>query len=74
MGRAIADVQRDTALKNAETGIIIGYMRHKGEPMLYVEREGVRTFYARFTCRQRAEEFLEVLKEYDMGGGNDGYL
>lgn len=74
MGRAIADVQRDHAVKNAETGIIIGYMRHKGEPMLYVERDKERRFFARFTCRQKAEEFLELLKEFDMGGGNDGYL
>ena len=59
------------SLTNKETGITIGCMMFKGKPVLYIQRELTRRIFATFQTSQKAEEFIEVLKEFDKGGGND---
>lgn len=62
------------ALHNKETGISIGVMLFNGKYVLYVQREQTRRLFAKFTTMEKAQEFLEILIEFDKGGGNDGGL
>ena len=60
------------ALHNQETGITIGTMVFKGKYLLYVQKGQTRRLFAEFKTPDKANEFIEVLKEFDRGGGNDG--
>lgn len=62
------------ALHNKETGISIGVMSFNNKYVLYVQGGQTRRLFARFTTMEKAEEFIEILIEFDKGGGNDGDL
>ncbi len=64
----------DKSLSNKETGITIGCMSFNRKYVLYVQRRLMRELYATFSTKGKAEEFIEVLKEFDRGGENDGDL
>jgi hypothetical protein len=49
-------------------------MSFNNKYVLYVQRGQTRRLFARFTTMEKAEEFLEILIEFDKGGGNDGDL
>lgn len=62
------------ALHNKETGISIGVMSFNNKYVLYVQRGQTRRLFARFTTMEKAQEFIDILIEFDKGGGNDGDL
>lgn len=62
------------SLSNTETGITIGYMLFKNKYVLYVQKGQTRRLFATFRAKSVADEFIEVMKEFDKGGGNDGDL
>jgi len=48
-------------------------MVFKGKYLLYVQKGQTRRLFAEFKTPDKANEFIEVLKEFDRGGGgNDG--
>lgn len=63
--------ERMKKLKNKAANMEIGTMVFNGRYHIYIQRGNVRKLYGTIPTKDKAEEFIEELKQWDEAGGND---
>ena len=68
--KAITEGERVMKLKNKAANMEIGYVNSSGQKKLYIQVGNERQYYGALMT-SKADQFLEMLKQWDEAGGSD---